>query len=178
MKVLKFGGTSVGKPDRMHHVADLITRDNSPKIVVLSALSGTTNALVEIGELLFKKQSDKASEKINGLYNHYETFIIDLLKEEKYREEAKNVVDKHFSFIRDLTKSFFNNRLNNELLAQGELMSTQMFKVYLDESGISSSLIWALDFMYIDESQEPDIDFTNNQLTSILEKESEQCTNC
>jgi aspartate kinase len=174
MKVLKFGGTSVGKPDRMHQVADLITRDNTPKIVVLSALSGTTNALVEIGDLLFKKQPEQASEKIDVLYNHYLAFIGDLLKEEKYLEEARNVVDKHFSFIRDLTKSFFNNRLNNELLAQGELMSTQLFKIYLDEFHISSSLIWALDFMYIDESKEPDIDYISNQLTSILEKDPEQ----
>ncbi|MFC2126447.1 aspartate kinase [Bacteroidota bacterium] len=174
MKVLKFGGTSVGKPDRMHHVADLITRDNAPKIVVLSALSGTTNALVEIGDLLFGKQPDLALKKIDSLYDHYSTFNRDLLKEEVSRENAKNIIDKHFSFIRELTKSFFNNRLNNELLAQGELMSTQLFKVYLDESGISSNLIWALDFMYIDESKEPDIDYIHDQLISILDTDSTQ----
>ena len=174
MKVLKFGGTSVGKPDRMHHVADLITRDRIPKIVVLSALSGTTNTLVEIGDLLFKKQPGLASEKIDSLYNHYSVFCKDLVKEEKYRSEAKNIIDKHFSFMRDLTKSFFNNRLNNELLAQGELMSTQLFKIYLDESDVSSSLIWALDFMYIDESKEPDIDYIHDQISSILDTSSQQ----
>jgi len=170
MKVLKFGGTSVGKPDRMYHVSDLITRDNTPKIVVLSALSGTTNALVEIGDLLFDKQPDQANERIDSLYKHYLTFYKDLLKSEKYREEAKIIIDKHFSFIYDLTKSFFNNRLNNELLAQGELMSTQLFKVYLDESNISSCMIWALDFMYIDEAKEPDIEYINDQLSSLLEQ--------
>ena len=133
MKVLKFGGTSVGNPERMHLVANLIRRDDGPKIVVLSALSGTTNSLEEIGELLFKKKKSDANEKIESLYNHYLSFYKELLHSEKHQKRAFDVIDKHFAFIKNLTQSFFNNRLNNELLAQGELLSTQLFKIYLDE---------------------------------------------
>ncbi len=82
MKIMKFGGTSVGKPERMFQVAELITRDEDSKIVVLSALSGTTNALVTIGDALASSDKQKASELIEALYDHYKTFIVGLLKKD------------------------------------------------------------------------------------------------
>jgi aspartate kinase len=170
MKTLKFGGTSVGKPERMQHIARLINQDNDPKIVVLSALSGTTNSLVVIGENLIKKDVSKAGKLIQDLYNHYMSFINDLYLQERFKELAKNAISEHFDFMKRLLDAFFNNRLNNELLAQGELMSTKLFSLYLEEQEIHSKLINALDFMYIDEDKEPDVEFINVKLSSILDQ--------
>ncbi len=172
MKILKFGGTSVGKPDRMRQVASLIADPEEKKIVVLSALSGTTNALVEIGELLFQKQKDESNEKIDFLYTHYLNFYQELLQSENKKSECLLIINKHFNFIRSLTSSFFNKRLNNELLAQGELLSTQLFQFYLEEININATLIPALDFMLIDEDKEPDIPYIKEHLGSIIELNS------
>lgn len=170
MKTLKFGGTSVGKSERMQHIARLITQDPDPKIVVLSALSGTTNSLVDIGENLMEKENEKAGKLIQDLHDHYMSFINELYSEDRFRESAVNAINEHFDFMNGLLESFFNMRLNNELLAQGELMSTRLFSFYLEEQGIQSKLINALDFMYIDEDKEPDIAFINDKLSSILDQ--------
>lgn len=165
---MKFGGTSVGKPERMQHIARLIIQDPDPKIVVLSALSGTTNTLVDIGENLFEEKVDKAGQLIHDLHDHYMSFIDDLYSQDKFKESAIIAINEHFDFMNGLLAAFFNKRLNNELLAQGELMSTKIFSLYLDEQEIPSKLISALDFMYIDEDKEPDIEFTNDKLSGIL----------
>ena len=170
MKILKFGGTSVGKPERMHQVADLVTRDPARKIVVLSALSGTTNTLVDIGTCLFDKKKAEALRLIENLNAHYKQFISELLSTDKSRKEALRIIDQHFGFLKSLAGMFFNNRLNNELLAQGELMSTQLFKLHLEEIGVNAVLIPALDFMYIDEEKEPDIEFISSHIQPFLEE--------
>jgi len=170
MKTLKFGGTSVGKPKRMQHIARLITHDPDRKIVVLSALSGTTNALVEIGQRLLDKEIEKARDLILELHNHYQSFIDALYSEERYKVSAIDSINTHFDFMNGLLDAFFNKRLNNELLAQGELMSTKLFTFYLEEQGIDSILINALNFIYIDEDKEPDITFINNKLSTILDQ--------
>jgi aspartate kinase len=169
MKILKFGGTSVGKPDRMQQVASLISAHKEKKIVVLSALSGTTNNLVEIGRLLFEKNKAEARIKVEELYTHHLNFSHDLLATEKKKTEAARILDRHFDFMRGLPENFFNKRLNNELLAQGELLSTQLFQLYLEEKNVNAILIPALDFMLIDEEKEPDIDYIKSNLKSILE---------
>lgn len=171
MQVLKFGGTSVGKPERMHQVAQLITKDNEPKIVVLSALSGTTNALVAIGESLAKSDKDEAKAKIEALRAHYYTFIQDLLKKEELRAEAKAIIDEHFEFLLITLKISFNEALNRDILAQGELMSTKLFTLYLEEIGVDAKLLPALEFMRTNEEHEPDLDLISEKLTAILEKE-------
>ena len=168
MKILKFGGTSVGKPERMQQVASLITEENEKKIVVLSAVSGATNALVEIGRLLNEKQKKEALEKIETLYLHHLNFSRDLLKTENKKKEASKILDSHFGFIRSLVSTFFNKRLNNELLAQGELLSTQLFQLYLEEVSVNATLIPALEFMVIDEDKEPDIPYIKSHLEPIL----------
>jgi aspartate kinase len=170
MKTLKFGGTSVGKPERMQHIARLISQDPNPKIVVLSALSGTTNALVEIGDNLLEKKVEKAGKLIQELHAHYMSFIDHLYSKEKSKESAIKAINEHFDFMNGLLAAFFNKRLNNELLAQGELMSTKIFSLYLEEREIHSKLISALDFMYIDEDKEPDIKFINDKLSGILDQ--------
>lgn len=169
MKILKFGGTSVGKPERMQQVARLITEHKEKKIVVLSALSGITNQLVEIGRLLFEREKAAARTKVEELYTHHLNFSHDLLGTEKKKAEAARILDRHFDFMRRLPENFFNKRLNNELLAQGELLSTQLFQLYLEEQNVNATLIPALDFMVIDEDKEPDIAYIKTHLESILE---------
>lgn len=168
MQVLKFGGTSVGKPKRMHQVAEIITRDDQPKVVVLSALSGTTNALVAIGESLAKDEKLDAQAKIDLLKVHYLAFIESLLSTSEKKEEAKEIISEHFEFLNITLKISFNEALNRDILAQGELMSTKLFHLYLEEKGISSALLPALEFMRTNEEGEPDIDFSAQRLTILF----------
>ena len=100
MKIMKFGGTSVGKPERMQQVSELITKDDEPKIVVLSALSGTTNALVGIADSIATGNRQKAKEQIDALESHYQTFIQDLVKQEPTYNKAKHIISEHFEFLR------------------------------------------------------------------------------
>lgn len=169
MQVWKFGGTSVGKPERMHSIRNLITEDGQRKIVVLSALSGTTNALISIGESLKANNDAEATGKIDALYAHYEAFIKDLYKTEAGYNAGKAIIDKEFSFIRSLVSiKPFTLKQDKEIVAEGELLSTQMFEAYLQEEGVSSALLPALDFMLIDADNEPVLSFTEDKLTAML----------
>ena len=147
MRVMKFGGTSVGKPERMHQVSQLITRDAEPTIVVLSALSGTTNALVEISNSLSAQDKKGATEKIDALENHYALFINDLIKESTLKTKAEGIIKEHFEFLRITQRISLSDALNKDILAQGELMSTKLFALYLEQEKIDHALIPALDFM-------------------------------
>lgn len=169
MKVLKFGGTSVGQPSRMHQVAEIVTGEEGAKIVVLSALSGTTNALVSIGDSLLKGNADQATTEIDALYKHYLNFQTELVQKDTSRSKAEYVINEHFAIIRSLLKVAFNENSTKELLAQGELMSTKLFSIYLDEAGYKNSLLPALDFMAIDENDEPDMDYISGNLKQLLE---------
>ncbi|MDI9860109.1 aspartate kinase [Flectobacillus roseus] len=169
MQVWKFGGTSVGKPERMHSIRNLITEDSTRKIVVLSALSGTTNALISIGESLKANNDAEATQKIEELYAHYETFIKELYKTPAGYAEGKAIIDKEFSFIRSLVSiKPFSVKQEKEIVAEGELLSTQMFEAYLREEGVNAVLLPALDFMLIDADNEPVLKFTEEKLSSIL----------
>lgn len=168
MKVMKFGGTSVGKPERMHQVAQLITKDDEPKIVVLSALSGTTNTLVSIGDALAKGDKEKAKEIIDQLEKHYRNFVTDLLKQAPAREKANKILDEHFEFLNIITRISFNEALNKDILAQGELMSTKLFSCYLEENKIAHALIPALEFMSIDANDEPQVPAIRQKLIPVL----------
>jgi aspartate kinase len=170
MKVMKFGGTSVGKPERMHDVAKLITADPEKKIVVLSALSGTTNALVEIGQSAARFEREKAGDQIARLSSHYHSFIEQLLKKEKSREQALSIIREHFEFLIIILRISFSEALNKDILAQGELLSTKLFSVYLEEQGIPHILLPALEFMSIDAEDEPQLDLIRSRLTELLGK--------
>jgi aspartate kinase len=174
MKVMKFGGTSVGKPERMHEVAKLITADPEKKIVVLSALSGTTNALVEIGQSAAHFEREKAQEQISKLSSHYHTFIEQLLKTEKARDKALAIITEHFEFLSIILRISFSEALNKDILAQGELLSTKLFSVYLEEKGIPHILLPALEFMRIDAEDEPQLDLIRTRLTELLGKYPDQ----
>ncbi len=170
MKVLKFGGTSVGQPSRMHQVAEIVNSQEGARIVVLSALSGTTNTLVKIGNDLINGKKEDASNEIEVLYTHYLEFQQGLVKRENSRSKAQFVINEHFSFIRSLMKVEFNENYTKELLAQGELMSTKLFSIYLDETGHRNVLLPALEYMAIDENDEPDMDYLQAKLTELLKK--------
>ncbi len=169
MQVWKFGGTSVGKPERMHSIRNLITEDSGRKIVVLSALSGTTNSLISIGESLKANNDAEAIEKIDTLYAHYQAFIKELYKTEEGYSKGKTIIDNEFNFIRSLVNiKPFTLKQEKEIVAEGELLSTQMFEAYLQEEGVSSALLPALDFMLIDADNEPVLSFTEEKLTAML----------
>jgi aspartate kinase len=165
---MKFGGTSVGKPQRMFEVADLIARDDDTKIVVLSAVSGTTNALVAIGHALASGNKEAARQKIAVLEDQYQVFADALLKETAYRQKAETTLKEHFEFLNIILKISYNEALNKDILAQGELLSTKLFSVYLEEKGIDHCLIPALDFMSIDINDEPQVEVIRKKLEMVL----------
>lgn len=168
MKIYKFGGTSVGKPERMRQVKELITADSEQKIVVLSAVSGTTNSLVEIGNALGEKNKAKATELIDALYAKYEEFIQILYPVEAFYNKGKEVITKQFDIIRDTVNVPYSGIEERLLLAQGELISTQLFIHFLAQEGVDAEMLWALDFMSIDEYNEPELEKISAKLKTTL----------
>lgn len=171
---MKFGGTSVGKPERMHDVAKLITRDTDQKIVVLSALSGTTNALVEISQSLSAGDRNGAKQQIEQLAEHYAQFAQELVHTEQARAKANAIIQEHFEFLHIILKISFSEALNKDILAQGELLSTKLFSTYLEQEGIEHALIPALDFMTIDNFDEPQIGSIKVKLAQILHRNQDK----
>ena len=171
---MKFGGTSVGKPQRMQEVAKLITKDEESKIVVLSALSGTTNALVEISTSLSTGERAAAKDQIDNLYEHYKNFVLELLTETETRQKANDILLEHFEFLNIILKISFSQALNKDILAQGELLSTKLFSIYLEEKKIDHALIPALDFMTIDSHDEPQVGAIKVKLVHILNRNKEK----
>jgi aspartate kinase len=174
MKIMKFGGTSVGKPQRMHEVARLITKDAEPKIVVLSAVSGTTNALVEIGNFISQGKREEAKQKIDALEAQYKQFVTELVRKPDALEKANNILKEHFEFLNIILRISFSEALSKDILAQGELISTKLFSVYLKEQGIAHELLPALEFMSIDANDEPQVEAINQKLTKLLQQHTNQ----
>ena len=168
MKVLKFGGTSVGSAQRMKEVAKLIT-DGEQKIVVLSAMSGTTNTLVEISDYLYKKNPEGANEIINKLEAKYKQHVDELYATQEYKQKGLEVIKSHFDYIRSYTKDLFTLFEEKVVLAQGELISTAMVNFYLQECGVKSVLLPALEFMRTDKNAEPDPVYIKEKLQAQLE---------
>ncbi len=170
MKILKFGGTSVGSADRMKSVVDLIKKNTEPVIVVLSAMSGTTNNLVELATNLYAKNNAKANEIISTLENKYKQEIKNLYKTETVLQKAAHLITYHFDYLRSFTLDMFTVNEEKAILAQGELLSTAMFQFYLEEIGEKSVLLPALNFMRIDDNEEPDLTYIETHLKQELEK--------
>lgn len=169
MKVLKFGGTSVGSADRMRGVADIVVNDE-PKIVVLSAMSGTTNSLVEIGKKLYADDKLGAKQLIEELEQKYYETTTTLYSSEEYVKKANEVIKEHFDFMKSFAVSVFNLFQERALLAQGELLSTKMFHLFLEEDGVESAWLPALDFMRINRDEEPDMDYIREHVAIELDK--------
>ncbi len=169
MKVLKFGGTSVGSAERMKSVAKLIL-DGEVKIVVLSAMSGTTNSLVEISNYLYKKNSDGANEVVRKLEAKYTEVVNGLYSSPEYKEMGMKLIREHFNYIKSFANKIFTIFEEKVILSQGELMSTGMFNLYLQEQGVKSCLLPALEYMRIDKNNEPDTAYIRENLKAQLDK--------
>ena len=168
MKVMKFGGTSVGSPDRMKNVASLITESGDPTFVVLSAMSGTTNSLIEISNYLYKKNPDGANEVINKLEKKYMQHVEELYSTDEYKEKTREFLREEFKYMRSFTKDIFTSFEEKSIVAQGEIMSTNMVLNYLQEQGIKATLLSAFDFMRTDKNAEPDAQYIKEKLTAIM----------
>ena len=170
MKVMKFGGTSVGTPQRMKEVTALVTKSGEPVFVVLSAMSGTTNSLVEISDYLYKKNPDGANEVINALEQKYYRHLPELYTTEEYQTLTKDFLSEEFDYLRSFTKELFTSFEEKSIVAQGEMMSTNMVVNYMKENGINAVLLNALDFMRTDKNAEPDPVYIKEKLGALLEK--------
>lgn len=168
MKVLKFGGTSVGSAERIKHVAGLI-KSSGRNVVVLSAMAGTTNTLVEIADYLSKGNVPGAQETLNHLNLRYNAVIDELFDAPGAHARAKAVIGERFSFIRALVRGEYSLAVSKEILAQGELMSTALMNIYLNEIGIKSFLLPALDYMRTDANGEPDMRYVSVRLRRLLD---------
>jgi len=171
MKVLKFGGTSVGSPERIEQLLPIIKSQTADKhLVVLSAVSGTTNDLVTLSELYSKKYNDSAKKHIDLLQNKYKKFVEELFKTTEGKSEAEAFINQIFQLFYSFENTTFSAKEERIILAQGEIISTTLFHLRLKEKGISSVLLSALDFMLIDAENEPNIDFIKENAGLQLEK--------
>ncbi|WP_346855181.1 aspartate kinase [uncultured Draconibacterium sp.] len=172
MKVLKFGGTSVGSPENMRAVMDLVT-DGEQKIIVLSAMSGTTNSLVEIANYLYKKNKDTASIFIGKLEDKYNEVVAELFESEENKKKGLEVLNECFTTIKSFTAGNFDEVGENTILAQGEIISTNLVTLLMNENGYNTKLLPALDFMKIDEDKAADLPFIRENIKPVLDKVGE-----
>ena len=170
MKVMKFGGTSVGTPNRMKEVTKLVTKSGEPVFVVLSAMSGTTNSLVEISDYLYKKNPEGANEVINALEKKYMKHVDELYSTEEMKSATREFLISEMNYLRSFTKELFTSFEEKSIVAQGEMLSTNMVVNYMKEQGINAVLLNALDFMRTDKNSEPDPVYIKEKLTAIMEK--------
>ncbi len=170
MKVMKFGGTSVGNAERMKQVASLITESGEPTFVVLSAMSGTTNSLVEISNYLYKKNPEGANEVINALEKKYWQHIEELYSTEEYKKTTRDFLTEEFKYLRSFTKDLFTSFEEKTIVAQGEIISTNMMTNYLKECGVRAVLLSALDFMRTDKNADPDPQYIKEKLHAVMKK--------
>lgn len=168
MKVMKFGGTSVGSPERMKNVSTLVTSSGEPVFVVLSAMSGTTNSLVEISDYLYKKNPEGANEIINRLEQKYMQHVEELYSTDEMKKTTAEFLHGEFDYLRSFTKDLFTSFEEKSIVAQGEIMSTNMVVNYLKECGIKATLLSALDFMRTDKNGEPDTQYIKEKLNAVL----------
>ena len=169
MKVLKFGGTSVGSAERIRKVAGIVT-GKGKNIVVLSAMAGTTNTLVEISDYLYKKNVNGAHDIVNALELKYLETIDSLYDKESTKTAATAAIKERFDYLRSLAKANFTVLEEREILAQGEMMSTAMMHLYLQEQGVKSVLLPALEYMRTDSNGEPDTAFLKARLSEMLDE--------
>ena len=169
MKVLKFGGTSVGSPENMRAVMNLVA-DGEQKIIVLSAMSGTTNSLVEISNYLYKKNKDTARIFIGKLEQQYKNVVSELFVSKENQKLGQQIIKESFNTIKSFTSGKFNEIGENSILAQGELISTQLVSLLMNENGHHTKLLPALDFMKIDEDKAADLQFIRKNIKTVLEQ--------
>ena len=170
MKVMKFGGTSVGSPERMKGVASLVTKSGKSTFIVLSAMSGTTNSLIEISNYLYRKNPEGANEVINNLEQKYIGHIEALYSTDEYKQKTRLFITEKFDYLRSFTKDLFTSFEEKNIVAQGEILSTNMVVNYLQEQGVKAILLSALDFMRTDKNAEPDLPHIKEKLSAIMKE--------
>jgi aspartate kinase len=168
MKILKFGGTSVGSAERIKTLSTLI-RNGERKLVVLSAMSGTTNALVEIADQIRSGNQQEASSIIDDLRRKYHVVVKELLSGNDFVERGIELINSHFDYLSKISPGDFSRKDEKVILAQGELISTSLFHLFLTETGVSNALLPALNFMRIDKDGEPDYYYINQNLNRELQ---------
>ncbi|HYK75720.1 MAG TPA: aspartate kinase [Daejeonella sp.] len=173
MKVLKFGGTSVGSPERMKSLPSIIPSAGR-QVLVLSAVAGTTNSLVEISQAFLNNDKAKAKELIDALHDSYKRFVRELLSTEEGYQNGIDLIDYHFNLIHSFANELFTPIEEKVILAQGELISTTLFHFYLNEIGVRSKLLLALDFMKIDEDNEPVMNYISEHLQTIVNQNPDE----
>ncbi len=169
---MKFGGTSVGSPERMKEVARLVTRDAEPVFVVLSAMSGTTNQLVELTQHLYNKRAEQAEELIDCLENTYLGHVTNLYTTDEKRSQVGLLLKEKFDYLRSFSHDMFTSFEEKAIVAQGEVLSTNMVVAYLQEIGVDAILLDALDFMRTDKDGEPNSEAIHDLLTEVMEQNS------
>jgi len=170
MQILKFGGTSVGSAERMREVLEIITRDDRDKVVVLSAMSGTTNDLVVLSDLIKGGHTNEATSKVSRLYNQYKGVVTSLNLTDRNMKACETRIQQVFELLANLTKMPYTIANERIILAQGELLSTMLFHELAKSQGYESILLSALDFMRTDEQSEPDLEKIGQLLTTTLDR--------
>jgi len=173
MKIMKFGGTSVGSAQRIKNVASLVQQRGKKNIVVLSAMSGTTNTLVEISDYLYKGNVAGAKETVNALERKYMGVIDELFATQNAKSTATDVIKEHIEFIRSYSRPVFTVFDEKEILARGEMMSTALMYLYMMESGVNAVMIPALEFMRTDKNSEPDLEYISKKLKGLLNENAD-----
>ena len=172
MLVYKFGGTSVGSVVNMNHVKDIISTKGK-KIVVLSAMSGTTNALVEISSLIKGNATNEAEAKIKALNETYRKTVFDLIQNKALYQEVIQYVNSIFESLLAAVNQPHSVLLHNTILANGELLSTFMFSRLLQQDGLKVALLPALEFMRTDRANEPDNFYIKQNLERLMQDTNE-----
>ena len=170
VRVLKFGGTSVGTPERMQQVARIISKGDN--FVVLSAVSGTTNSLVEVSNSIKNGKQEKYCKQLNDLKLKYIPFVEELINDDIILAQAHKYVNAQFEKLEDLCSRIWTTNLEAEILSYGEVLSTNLFSFYLNEIGVENLLVSALDFMKININGEPDLNEIDNRLNNLVESEN------
>ena len=165
---MKFGGTSVGTPERMKAVSKMVSEKGEQVFIVLSAMSGTTNSLLEISNYLYKKNSDGANDVINALERKYMQHVEELYETEQYKTRTRDFLASEFGYLRSFTKDLFTSFEEKNIVARGEILSTNMVANYLEEQGVKVCLLSALDFMRTDKNAEPDIHYIKEKLAQVM----------
>lgn len=168
MIIKKFGGTSVGNAARIRNVADLIA-SGGKDLVVLSAMSGTTNTLVEITGYLYNRNPEGALDTIGRLEGRYLNVIGELYQTEAAAQKARQFVQDTFAFLGSFSKQLFGPVQERIILAQGELLSTHLMLFLLEERDVNVVMLPALSFMKLDVQGEPDTGYIRTHLLALME---------
>lgn len=160
----------MGSPERMKGVASLVTKSGKPTFIVLSAMSGTTNSLIEISNYLYRKNPEGANEVINNLEQKYIGHIEALYSTDEYKQKTRLFITEKFDYLRSFTKDLFTSFEEKNIVAQGEILSTNMVVNYLQEQGVKAILLSALDFMRTDKNAEPDLPHIKEKLSAIMKE--------